>query len=46
MCEVNADLNRQYTMTVTFDGSFLCLNELQMSQNGKLLILTTKAMIK
>jgi len=46
-------LGRQYTMRVTFDRSFLCLNvsfyvenELQMSQNGRLLILTTKVMIK
>jgi len=54
--DVNAKtsiLGRQYTMAVTFDGSFLCLNVsfwaekfLKMSQNGKLLILTTKAMIK
>jgi len=40
-------LGRQYTMAVTFDGSFLCLNGsfwaknlLEMSQNGNLLILT------
>jgi len=39
-------------MTVTFDGPFLCLNVsfgaenvLKMSQNGKLLILTTKKYI-
>jgi len=54
--DVNAKtsiLGRQYTMTVTFDGSLLCLNAsfwaenvLKMSQNGKLLILITKAMIK
>jgi len=41
-------LGKQYTMAVTFDGSFLCLNVIlsknlfEMSQNGKLLILTTK----
>jgi len=42
-------LGRQYTMAVTFDGSFLCLNVtfrvyilLKMTQNGKLLILTAK----
>jgi len=50
--DVNAKtsiLGSQYTMTVTFNGSFLCLNMsfwaenfLKMSQNGKLLILTTK----
>jgi len=49
---VNANtsiLGRQYTTAVTFDGSFLYLNVsfwaknlLEMSQNGKLLILTTK----
>jgi len=51
--EVNAKtsiLGRQYTMTVTFDGSFLCLNVIlsgKFPQNvTKLLILTTKAMIK
>jgi len=40
-------LGRQYTMAVTFDWSFLNVsfwakNLLEMSQNGKLLILTTK----
>jgi len=42
-------LGRQYTKAVTCDGSFLCLivsfwekKILEMSQNGKLLILTTK----
>jgi len=46
---VNANtsiLGRQYTMAVTFDGSFLCSknskNLLEMSQNGNLIILTTK----
>jgi len=46
-------LGTQYTMTVTFDRSILSmtvilgkLKLIQMSQNGKLLNLTTKAMIK
>jgi len=38
-------LGRQYTTAVTSDGTFLSFgakNVLDMSQNGKLLILTTK----
>jgi len=42
----NSIFGRQYTMAVTFDGSFVCVfeakNLLEMSQNGKFLILATK----